>query len=182
MINWGKHIIMNYIASPYRIGSVSKQLKLEKLTKSQVREACKETYIKYSKTLATFQFASMGNYVSDTVMKNVRQKFGKTVLPHGTKAIWEHSDLKAQILNYVVVQVPAPLNMHFLQVTMKFTSKQKFAVFDQSGNVLLGKDEFKPVEDIWVLEKILEKPDNPWYIIATELKHPDDVAAPTAPQ
>ncbi len=36
-------------------------------------------------------------------------------------------------------------------------------------------DEFSAIEDVWVLEKILETADSPWYVMATELQHPDDV-------
>lgn len=174
MLDWSKHLVMTYIASPWRVRSVSNQLKMERLSRGKIKEAVKETYIKYNKTLSTFQISSMGNYVSDAVMKDLRTKFGKTALPSGTRSTWDHSNLSVAILNYVVVQVPAPLNLHFIQVTVKITGNQKFIVKDTKGNVLLGKDEFSPIEDVWVVEKILEQPDSPWYVLATHLEHPDD--------
>lgn len=174
MLDWSKRLVMTYIASPWRVRSVSNQLKIPRLTKRMIKEAVKDTYFKYNKTLSTFQISSMGNYVSDSVMKDLRAKFGKTVLPAGTRSTWDHSNLSVGILNYVVVQVPAPLNLHFIQVTVKIKGNQKFVVKDTKGNVLLGKDEYTPIEDIWVLEKILEQPDAPWYVLATHLEHPDN--------
>lgn len=175
MINWGKHLVMTYIASPYRVRSVSNQLKVEKLTRRKIKQDIIETYVKYNKTLSHFQISNMGSFVADNAMKELRNKYGKTTLPPGTRSVWEHSKLSVGILNFVVVQVPAPLNMHFVQVTAKITGNQKFVVKDKQGTVLLGKDEFSPLEDIWVLEKILEKPESPWYVLSTHLEHPDDV-------
>lgn len=173
---------MSYIASPWRVRNVSNQLKLQRITRGQIRTATLETYVKYNQTLSTFHISSMASYVSDSVMNELRSKFGKTVLPAGSKPIWEHQNLKSRILNFVIVQVPAPLNMHIVQVTVRITGNQKFVVFDHSGKVILGKDEFRPVEDTWVLEKIIEKPEYPWVVLATHLDHPDDVAAAKAAQ
>ena len=179
-MDWAKHLFMSYIASPWRVRNVSNQLKLPRITRGQIRAAALDTYVKYNQTLSTFQISSMGQYVSDSVMTELRTKFGKTVLPSGTKPVWEHQNLKARLLNFVIVQVPAPLNMHIIQVTVRITGNQKFVVFDSAGKAVLGKEEFRPVEDTWVLEKIIEKPDYPWVVLATHLEHPDDIAAAEA--
>jgi hypothetical protein len=168
---------MAYIASPWRVRGVAKQLKVPPFSRSQIRGIAKDIYIKLNQTLATFQISSMSSYISDTVMGEMKAKFGKTVLPGGSKPHWEAKNLSVSILNYAVIQVPDPLNLHFVQATVRITGNQKFVVHDRSGKAILGKDEFKPIEDVWVLEKILEKPENPWIVVATHLDHPDDVAS-----
>lgn len=155
--------------------TVCNQLKIEKFTRSQVRAIVAETYEKYNKSLASFHLTPMQAYSSESVMQQVRRKFGKASLPENSIPLWEAQNLNVSILNYVVAQIPAPLNLHLAQVTVRVKSNQKFVVKDKKGQILLGADEFKPVDDIWVLEKIVEKPENPWYIVATSLEHPDDV-------
>lgn len=177
MLNWGKHVFMGYIASPWRIRSVANQLKVQKLPRSLVRQEAISLYIKYNETLSTFRVADIQPFTSDRVMKEVRNKYGKISLPSGSKSVWEHSGLSASILNFAVLQAPAPLNLHFIQATVRIKGSGKFVVYDQAGNIMFGKDEFKPLEDTWVIEKILEKPDLPWVIISTRLEHPDDVKA-----
>jgi hypothetical protein len=181
MMDWAKHLMMIHIASPWRIRSVANQFKLPKITRRDIRKAALETYIKYNQTLSTFQLSNMTGYVSDSTIKDLRTKYGKTVLPPGTKPVWEHQGLSISILNNAVLQAPAPLNLHFIQATVRIKGQAKFAVFDSTGKVILGKDEFKPVEDTWVIEKILERPESPWIIVSTNLQHPDDVAAAEAP-
>mgnify|MGYP002476797484 CR=1 FL=1 len=178
MFDWGKHLFLGYIVSPWRIRGITKQLKMEKFTRSQIRGIAADTYAKYNQTLSTFQISSMSSYVADSVIGELRSKFGKTVLPPGSKPTWEAQNLKTSLLNYVIIQTPAPLNLHFIQATVRFNSNQKFAVYDKSGALLLGSEEYKPVQDTWVIEKILEKPELPWYIVATSLEHPDDVKVP----
>jgi hypothetical protein len=175
LLNWGKHLVAGYVVAPRRVAALTKQLKLEPISRKQIRAVATETYQKYNQTLSTFNTSSMSSFCSDKVIGELRSKFGKTVLPIGSKPTWEAQGLKASILNYVVVQTPAPLNLNFIQVTVKFTSAQKFAVHDSTGKLILGSEEFKPVQDIWVLEKIVEKPELPWTIVATHLEHPDDV-------
>lgn len=167
---------MTYIASPWRVRSVSKQLNVPKISRAHIKSAIEETYIKYNSTLSTFNLSNMHEYVSDTVLKELKIKYGKLVLPPGTKPTWQHNNLKINIVNYVIVQVPAPLNMHFVQVTAKITGNQKFFV-KQGNKVVLGKDEWTSIEDTWVLEKILEKPESPWFVVSTKLEHPDDIIA-----
>lgn len=168
---------MGYIGSPYRVRSVTKQLKIDKFTRGDIKKAAVEQYTRYNKTLATFQLSAMQSYVSENVIKELKTKFGKTVLPPNAISNWDAQGLKVSILNYVVVQVPAPVNLHFAQATVRIRSNQKLVIKDQSGAVLLGSEEYKPVEDIWVLEKIVEKPDSPWIVLATSLEHPEEVAA-----
>ena len=175
MFNWGKHVFMGYIASPWRIRSVANQLKVQKLSRSLVRQEAISLYIKYNETLSSFRLGDMHPFTADRVMREVRGKFGKITLPSGSKPVWEHSGISASILNFAVLQAPAPLNLHFIQATVRIKGSAKFVVSDQAGKILLGKDEFKPVEDTWVIEKILEKPELPWVVISTHVEHPDDV-------
>mmetsp|Transcript_32105 Transcript_32105/g.91034 ORF Transcript_32105/g.91034 Transcript_32105/m.91034 type:complete len:215 (+) Transcript_32105:629-1273(+) len=56
---------------------------------------------------------------------------------------------------------------HFVQMTVKFSTKHKFAAYDRKGKLVAGKpEEVFPVQEFWVLERPLANPEGRWLLAA----------------
>lgn len=176
---WGylKRLFMGYFYTPFKVRSVVKLLKLEnQFSRRAVKKAILDTYTQWNQHIANQNFRELEPMVSDLVMRKLRQKYAKIPLPPGSKPVLEQRGTNVKIINLVVAQIPDPINLHIVQATAKINSQTKYLLYGKDQQIIRGSEEFIPVEDTWVLEKIVEHPDDPWVVVSDRLEHPEDVA------
>lgn len=67
----------------------------------------------------------------------------------------------------VVQASPNDSSVGFAQITVRFKSKQTYAVYDKRGRLIVGDpDEVLDVEDIWVFEHGMKLPNSRWRLAA----------------
>lgn len=172
---WGKHIIAGTVGSWYQqrqiINTLPPNSGVKSITRREAKEQAEALYVHFHKDIINLNLKNIESYVSDSVLKEVFDKYGRRKLPPHLVGEWVPFRLNTKILNFVCVQVPPPMNKTYVQVTVKFTNHQSMKLKNkETGEVVSGDDQLVEVTDIWVVERLLEDPKAPWYIVKTKLE------------
>ncbi|XP_049850406.1 uncharacterized protein LOC126322586 [Schistocerca gregaria] len=167
---WAKHAFMTRIAVPWHLRGLARLFGHPKVTRSAIRRAAKSLYLQFNQDLSKLELMKIRDYVSVPLFDQLKAKYSRVYLLPNAIPQWESKNIRTKIINVVVVQIPSPIKSHFLQASVRITGKQRLAVVDKnSGQLISGSRNFVHVEDIWVIERVLEKKDATWCVLSINL-------------
>lgn len=140
------------------------------ISRREAKECAQKIYVNFHKDLLSMNMKAIEGYASDAVIKELYAKYGRKTLPSHLEPEWIPHSLSVKLVNYVCVQVPPPMNKTYVQATVKITSQQTTRLTNKETGEVVVNDERVPTTDIWVVERLLEDPNAPWFIVRTSLQ------------
>ncbi|XAR52558.1 hypothetical protein NMG60_11020698 [Bertholletia excelsa] len=124
-----------------------------------------DLYKKINTQIITGDRTSLRKTVTEKMYSELKNDI-KLMQSMWSKMYWEllEPEVKIRTLRARLIGVDRKdLNKSFIQLTLEFTTKQKFEAYDSKGVAVAGdKNKEIPVREIWVFEKSLFHPKSYW--------------------